>query len=514
MTLEKLTSISVERSEIDPPIKFEECLIKEEAHDYQEAECCLGLLTLPPSKAELDKHLENLKSSLGQYETSLTKYKRLISHSAQTKTERSKCKEKECSKNARKGGKCFKHGGTQAKDTCQEEGCSTFAKWGGKCSKHGGSQPRITCKEEGCSKWAMRGGRCIKHGGTQLKNTCKEEGCCKWAMRGGKCIKHGGTQSKNTCKEEGCSKWTMRGGKCIKHGGTQAKKTCKAEGCSKWAMRGGKCSKHGGTRARNTCKEEGCPKSAQRGGTQGGGKEHSVGDVLLEAFDSHVDRLLSELHPTPRPFLQSPDVVELTWLTNHHRVWGVTLPVLGLCGLGHQHISTCNGGLRFDPRVPGLINHVGSPREPSRELKTLENNCVAQRSVRVGGMRTLYQDSDERRSKPSVVHQQLRRGAVENKGVARPYDAKACAPRPNEPPVPFKNERGQVNEIEKQINEEFPEQPRKRKSNVECSTRVGDAKEVWRFAANIDINKVATEMKPHRSLDLMQLVQTEYILWT
>nr|CAD7457747.1 unnamed protein product [Timema tahoe] len=42
----------------------------------------------------------------------------------------------------------------------------------------------------------------------------------------------------------------------------------------------------------------------------------------------------------------------------------------------------------------------------------------------------------------------------------------------------MQKERGQVNEIEKQINQEFPEQPRKRKSNVECSTRVGDAKEV------------------------------------
>nr|CAD7449674.1 unnamed protein product [Timema bartmani] len=49
----------------------------------------------------------------------------------------------------------------------------------------------------------------------------------------------------------------------------------------------------------------------QSPGTQGGGKEHSVGDVLLEAFDSHVDHLLSELHPTSKPFLQSPDVVDV-----------------------------------------------------------------------------------------------------------------------------------------------------------------------------------------------------------
>nr|CAD7441853.1 unnamed protein product [Timema bartmani] len=46
-------------------------------------------------------------------------------------------------------------------------------------------------------------------------------------------------------------------------------------------------------------------------GTQGGGKEHTAGDVLREAFDSHVDHLLSELHPTSKPFLQYPDVVDV-----------------------------------------------------------------------------------------------------------------------------------------------------------------------------------------------------------
>nr|CAD7446543.1 unnamed protein product [Timema bartmani] len=50
-------------------------------------------------------------------------------------------------------------------------------------------------------------------------------------------------------------------------------------------------------------------------GTQGGGKEHSVGDVLLEVFDGHVARLLSELHPTSRPFLQSPDAVDVVYVS-------------------------------------------------------------------------------------------------------------------------------------------------------------------------------------------------------
>ncbi|CAG2055743.1 unnamed protein product [Timema podura] len=41
------------------------------------------------------------------------------------------------------------------------------------------------------------------------------------------------------------------------------------------------------------------------------GKKHSVSDVLLEAFDSHVAHLLLELHPLSRTFLRSPDVVDV-----------------------------------------------------------------------------------------------------------------------------------------------------------------------------------------------------------
>ena len=41
-----------------------------------------------------------------------------------------------------------------------------------------------------------------------------------------------------------------------------------------------------------------------------------------------------------------------------------------------------------------------------------------------------------------------------------------------------------INEIETQINEEFPEEPIKRNNNVGCSIRIGDAKEVCNIHYN------------------------------
>nr|CAD7592736.1 unnamed protein product [Timema genevievae] len=78
-------------------------------------------------------------------------------------------------------------------------------------------------------------------------------------------------------------------------------------------------------------------------GTQGGGKEYSVGDVLLEAFDCHVAHLLSELHPTSRPFLQSPDVVDVV------------------------HVSPIRGKERLDttrPLAAAVRTYVGSVKLP------------------------------------------------------------------------------------------------------------------------------------------------------
>ncbi|CAG2062058.1 unnamed protein product, partial [Timema podura] len=72
-----LTPVYLTRSENEPPIKFEECFIKEEVHDYQEPECCLGPLTPPPTKEKLGEFPN--KSSLEQYENSHSKYKGVIS---------------------------------------------------------------------------------------------------------------------------------------------------------------------------------------------------------------------------------------------------------------------------------------------------------------------------------------------------------------------------------------------------------------------------------------------------
>ncbi|CAG2060406.1 unnamed protein product, partial [Timema podura] len=74
-------------------------------------------------------------------------------------------------------------------------------------AKHGGIKFKYTCKEGSCTKHAKGGGFCIKHGGTLTK--CKEEGCSKHAKGGGLCVKHGGTQAK--CKEEDCNKQAKGG---------------------------------------------------------------------------------------------------------------------------------------------------------------------------------------------------------------------------------------------------------------------------------------------------------------
>nr|CAD7441874.1 unnamed protein product [Timema bartmani] len=58
-----------------------------------------------------------------------------------------------------------------------------------------------------------------------------------------------------------------------------------------------------------------CLHLARARGRKVGEIEHSVGDDLLEAFYGHVDHLLSELHPTSKPFLQSPDVVDVVYVS-------------------------------------------------------------------------------------------------------------------------------------------------------------------------------------------------------
>ena len=48
---------------------------------------------------------------------------------------------------------------------------------------------RTLCNIEGCTKQARNGGVCIKHGAT--KKLCSSEGCDKQAVNGEVCIAHG-----------------------------------------------------------------------------------------------------------------------------------------------------------------------------------------------------------------------------------------------------------------------------------------------------------------------------------
>nr|CAD7604981.1 unnamed protein product [Timema genevievae] len=102
------------------------------------------------------------------------------------------------------------------------------------------------CKVEDCSKYAKKGGRCLKHGGTDIPKRCKSEDCPKLAMRGGYCVPHGGTEYRKRCQVEDCSKLAVKGGRCVAHGGTAYhKKSCQAEDCSKPPRKGGYCMLHG-----------------------------------------------------------------------------------------------------------------------------------------------------------------------------------------------------------------------------------------------------------------------------
>ncbi|CAG2057626.1 unnamed protein product [Timema podura] len=166
------------KSEIDLPIKSEECFKKEvqdyqqpevqdyqqpEVQDYQQPEYGSRPITFPPIKEELPvmpkyffylpfcallftgapeqgaegKRQGNLKLSslIGHDGTTQTKYKGEMYLFVQNKSLRREI--------------------TYVKKRCEEEGCSKQARGRGKCIKHGGS--KWTCKEKGCSKWALKG---------------------------------------------------------------------------------------------------------------------------------------------------------------------------------------------------------------------------------------------------------------------------------------------------------------------------------------------------------------------
>jgi len=174
-----------------------------------------------------------------------------------------RCSIADCTKIARKGGKCIAHGGGRR---CTEPGCTKGATGKtDKCIQHGGGK---RCAEAGCTNSAIgKTDKCAQHGGGKR---CTEPGCNKSA-RGkiDKCKAHGGGKR---CTEPGCNK-SAQGTTdfCKAHGGG---KRCKTKGCTKSAR--GKtdfCVTHGGGKR---CKTKGCTKGA-RGKTDhcrahGGGK--------------------------------------------------------------------------------------------------------------------------------------------------------------------------------------------------------------------------------------------------
>ena len=77
-------------------------------------------------------------------------------------------------------------------------------------------QARRLCSVEGCTKQAKKGGICIRHGAKVRK--CSHEGCTNNALKSGLCIRHGAKITRRTCKFQGCTNKVQCAGVCFRHG--------------------------------------------------------------------------------------------------------------------------------------------------------------------------------------------------------------------------------------------------------------------------------------------------------
>ena len=77
-------------------------------------------------------------------------------------------------------------------------------------------QVRRLCSVEGCTKQAKKGGICIRHGAKVRK--CSHEGCTNNALKSGLCIRHGAKITRRTCKFQGCTNKVQCAGVCFRHG--------------------------------------------------------------------------------------------------------------------------------------------------------------------------------------------------------------------------------------------------------------------------------------------------------
>nr|CAD7588808.1 unnamed protein product [Timema genevievae] len=95
------------------------------------------------------------------------------------------------------------------------------------------------------------------------------------------------------------------------------------------------------------------------------GEKNTVGDVLLEAFDIHVDHLLSELHPTSIPFLQYPDVVYVVHVS----------PIRGQC----HEMDSADSKWResLDKRIDGEFEVLTIFSEKNEEVTKVKDRVSA-----------------------------------------------------------------------------------------------------------------------------------------
>ena len=86
------------------------------------------------------------------------------------------------------------------------------------CIRHGATPyTRKICSHEGCTKQAKKGGVCIRHG-AKVK-LCSHEGCTNQIKQGGVCWRHGArVVCSKICSTDGYTKLAQKQGVCIRHG--------------------------------------------------------------------------------------------------------------------------------------------------------------------------------------------------------------------------------------------------------------------------------------------------------
>ena len=77
---------------------------------------------------------------------------------------------------------------------------------------------RKKCSHEGCTKLARAGGVCVRHG-SKLKQ-CSSEGCTHIVVKGGVRVRHGAKAKYSRCKSvDGCTNFAINGGVYVSNTG-------------------------------------------------------------------------------------------------------------------------------------------------------------------------------------------------------------------------------------------------------------------------------------------------------